>query len=510
MSRGAPAVPEVLAAVDLGSNSFHMVVARHSHGQLVVIDRLREMVRLGAGVAPDGRLDKEVGQRALDCLQRFGQRLRDMHADNVRVVGTNALRIARRKQSFLERARDALGHPIEIISGMEEARLVYSGVVHTLPAEAGRRLVVDIGGGSTELIVGEGFEPQLMESLQMGCVTLSQQFFADGKLSAKRLERARLAARMELEPIQEAFLRRGWTQAIGSSGTVRAIAESIQQLEAGSQAGLVTAHGLDHLLEEMERRGHVNLLDLEAVTNERKPVFPGGVVILAEIFEALGLEQMRMAEGALRDGLLYDMIGRLTSEDARERTVTSMQSRYHVDLAQAARVEATVLGFLEQLREPWGLDDPLAELALKWAARLHEIGLDVAHSGYHRHGAYLLENADMPGFAKEEQLLLARLVGAHRRKLDLGGLEDLIPPWDRKAIHLVVMLRLAVLLNRARSNVAIPAIALAARGHTLEVRFSARWLRERPLTMADLQQEIDFLAPEGVRLRIYSGSREPA
>jgi exopolyphosphatase/guanosine-5'-triphosphate,3'-diphosphate pyrophosphatase len=347
-----------------------------------------------------------------------------------------------------------------------------------------------------------------MESLQMGCVTLSQQFFADGKLSAKRLERARLAARLELEPIQQAYLRRGWTQAIGSSGTVRSIAESIQELVPGSPPGTVTATGLELLLKKLEQRGHVNLIDLEAVTAERRPVFTGGAVILAEIFEALGLEQMRMAEGALRDGLLYDMIGRLTSADARERTVTSMQSRYHVDTQQGARVEHTVLGFLEQVKQVWGLDDPMAELALKWAARLHEIGLDVAHSGYHRHGAYLLENADMPGFAREEQRLLARLVGAHRRKLDLEGVEDLIPPWDRQALHLIVLLRLAVLLNRSRSNVALPEIALNARGHTLEVRFTARWLKERPLTVADLQQEIDFLAPVGVRLRVYSGQRE--
>ena len=203
-------VPEVLAAVDLGSNSFHMVVARHSHGQLTIIDRLREMVRLAAGVAENGRIDKEVAARALACLERFGQRLRDMNADSVRVVGTNALRLAHRKQAFLERAREALGHPIEIIAGMEEARLVYSGVAHTMPSEPGKRLVVDIGGGSTELIIGEGLTPLDMESLQMGCVALSERFFRDGKISAKRMERARLAARLELEPVQAAFRRRGW------------------------------------------------------------------------------------------------------------------------------------------------------------------------------------------------------------------------------------------------------------------------------------------------------------
>ena len=496
---------DVIAAVDLGSNSFHMVVARYSHGQLVIIDRLREVVRLAAGVGDDGRIDKDVVARALACLERFGQRLRDMHARNVRVVGTNALRISRRKQAFLERARDALGFPIEIVSGMEEARLIYSGVAHNLPNELGRRLVVDIGGGSTEIIIGERYEPLELESLQMGCVSLSQRFFGDGRLSAKRIERARLAARLELEPIQAAFQRRGWERAVGSSGTVRVIADSIREIDPA--ASNVTPEGLELLLKRLAESGSLRELDLDAVSEERRPVFPGGTVILAEILAALGIAQMRFVEGALRDGLLYDMVGRMTRSDARERTVGSMQRRYHVDIEQAERVEATAMAFLNQLRTAWGLDDPLAELSLKWGARLHEIGLDVAHNGYHRHGAYLLENADMPGFAREEQQLMARMVGSHRRKFTLERLEDLIPPWDRLAIYLIVLLRLAVLLHRGRSAVALPNIELAARGRTLELRFPARWLNEHPLTIADLQLEIEYLRPEEVRLRVFSGGR---
>jgi exopolyphosphatase/guanosine-5'-triphosphate,3'-diphosphate pyrophosphatase len=482
-----------------------MVVARYSHGQLVIIDRLREVVRLAAGVGDDGRIDKNVAARALACLERFGQRLRDMHARNVRVVGTNALRISRRKQAFLERARDALGFPIEIVSGMEEARLIYSGVAHNLPNELGRRLVIDIGGGSTEIIIGERYEPLELESLQMGCVSLSQRFFGDGRLSAKRIERARLAARLELEPIQAAFQRRGWERAVGSSGTVRVIADSIREIDPA--ASNVTPEGLELLLKRLAESGSLRELDLDAVSEERRPVFPGGTVILAEIIAALGIAQMRFVEGALRDGLLYDMVGRMTRSDARERTVGSMQRRYHVDIEQAERVEATAMAFLNQLKTAWGLDDPLAELSLKWGARLHEIGLDVAHNGYHRHGAYLLENADMPGFAREEQQLMARLVGSHRRKFTLERLEDLIPPWDRLAIYLIVLLRLAVLLHRGRSAVALPNIELAARGRTLELRFPARWLNEHPLTIADLQLEIEYLRPEEVRLRVFSGGR---
>jgi exopolyphosphatase/guanosine-5'-triphosphate,3'-diphosphate pyrophosphatase len=502
-SEAAPRnVPDVLAAIDLGSNSFHMVVARYSHGQLIIIDRLREMVRLGAGVVENGRIDKEVAARALSCLQRFGQRVRDMPAGSVRVVGTNALRRAHRKQSFLERAREALGHPIEIISGMEEARLIYSGVAHTMPSEPGRRLVADIGGGSTELIIGDGLVPLELESLQMGCVSLSERFFRDGKISAKRVDRARMAARLELEPVQAAFRRRGWEHAAGSSGTVRAIGDVIRELDPTSQQ--VTGEGIEKALEHIIAAGHVKELRLTPITEDRRPVFPGGLVILAGIFEVLDLQEMRIAEGAMREGLLYDMLGRFTNEDARDRTVRAMQKRYHVDLAQAERVEKTARKFLEQTCSAWALEVPLADVALSWAARLHEIGLDVSHSGYHRHGAYLLENADMPGFPREEQRLLARIVGGHRRKLSLEGLEELVPPWDRSALYVMVLLRLAVLLHRGRSPAALPQIELRATARSLEVDFPAGWLKDHPLTSADLQQETEYLRVSGLRLRVFS------
>jgi exopolyphosphatase/guanosine-5'-triphosphate,3'-diphosphate pyrophosphatase len=507
LTRGvARPIPEVLAAVDLGSNSFHMVVARYTHGQLTIIDRLREMVRLGAGVDANGRLDRDIAARALACLERFGQRLRDMQARGVRVVGTNALRRAHRKQAFLERAREALGHPIEIISGMEEARLIYAGVAHTMPSEPGLRLVCDIGGGSTELIIGEGLAPLDLESLQMGCVSMSERYFGDGRLSQKRIARARVAARLELEPVQANFRKRGWNHAAGSSGTIRAIADCIREFDP--QANAITPEGLERVIAALADVAHVRDIEYAAVDDERRDVFPGGVAILAEVFEQLGLEEMRIADGAMREGLLYDMLGRFTDEDARERTVRAMQRRYHVDSAQAERVEATAVEFLGQVAESWQLEDPLAELMLRWGARLHEIGLDVAHNGYHRHGAYLLEHADMFGFPREEQLLLARLVGGHRRKLTLEGLEQLVPPWDRRAPSLIVLLRLAVLVHRGRSTAEMPEIRLEARGRALIARFPARWLRDHPLTIADLQHEIEYLGAVGIRLRVFSAGAQ--
>ncbi len=500
MARPAAKVPGVLAAVDLGSNSFHMVVARHDHGQLVIVDRLRETVRLGAGLDEQGRLSRDAVERALQCLERFGQRLRDMQAASVRVVGTNTLRKARRKGAFLDRAREALGHPIEIIAGVEEARLIYLGVAHTTPQEPGARLVVDIGGGSTELILGEGLVTRQLDSLYMGCVSFSAAYFSDGDITEKRLKKARTAAQLELAPVVSRFRRSEWESAFGASGTLRAV-NDVLQARGGAAAG-ITRDGLEWLLDECLRCGATSRLKLPGLAPDRQEVLPGGLAILVEVFDMLGVQSMRVAEGALREGLLYDLLGRLTDEDARVRSVRAMAGRFHVDFAHAERVEATALGFLAQVREAWKLDEPLAESLLSWAARLHEIGLDISHAHHNRHAAYLLQNADMPGFPREEQQMLAALVGAHRRKLNLESLEDLVPPWHLKAEYLIVLLRLAVLLHRDRVPRALPEISLRAKARTIEVGFPPGWLDDHPLTVADLEQEVTYLQAAGMRMRV--------
>ncbi len=491
-------IPEVIAAVDLGSNSFHMVVARHSHGQLNILDRLRESVRLGAGLDEQGRLHREAIEIALACLERFGQRLRDMKAESVRVVGTNTLRKAKRKGAFLDRARSALGHPIEVISGIEEARLIYLGVANTTPSEPGRRLVTDIGGGSTEIIIGEGLHTKKLESLHMGCVGMSSRIFSDGVITEKRLKRARLAARLELQPVQATFKSLGWDQAVGSSGTIRSVSDI---LRARGGDGVITPAAVESLIEQLLRAGELSKLRLQGLTEERLPVFPGGLAILAEILAVLDIKAMKVADGALREGLLYDIVGRFTDEDARVRSVRAMQGRYHVDLAQAARVETTAMDFLRQTQAEWALEEPFAEMVLCWAARLHEIGLDVSHSHYQKHGAYLLEHADMPGFPQEEQRILAYIVGAHRRKLQLEALQELTPPWHIKSQFLIVILRLAVLLHRGRSPVALPKIDLQPRARALDIVFPKGWLDSQPLTAADLENEIEYLKASSFRLR---------
>ena len=498
LGRGDPA--EIMAAVDLGSNSFHMVVARNQHGDPSIVDRLREMVRLASGLDRDKMLDEASQERALACLRRFGQRLRDMRAHQVRVVGTNTLRKARNATAFLAKAEEALGHPVEVISGIEEARLIYLGVSHHTESTDGANLVIDIGGGSTELIIGEGYEPQHLESLYVGCVGISRAHFDDGKLSAKRFDRARLAVRLELRPVAAAFRRRGWKRAIGSSGTIRAARDVAREL--GLVDSGVTAAAVEAVIEELIKARRSDELRLPGLGAERAPVFAGGMAILAEVMSTLRIERLDISNGALREGLLYDMLGRLHDEDARERSIHAMQRNYHVDLEQAARVEATAATLLEQVARSWQLSGALFRQLLVWAACLHEVGLDIAHARYHHHGGYLVANSDLPGFPQLEQKLLACLVMLHRRKLDDPFLDELPGTWRGPAFKLVVLLRLAVLLNRSRSPSDLPTIGLATGKDSLELRFPAGWLDDNPLTAADLAQETEWLASRGFELKI--------
>ncbi len=490
----------VLAAVDLGSNSFHMIVAREQEGQLVVIDRLREMVRLASALDHKGRLAGDSRQRALDCLKRFGQRIRDMHAHQVRVVGTNTFRRARNAGEFLAEAEAALGHPVEVVSGIEEARLIYLGVAHHVDRHDGATLVVDIGGGSTELIVGERFEPRHLESLSIGAVGVSRTFFEEGRLTRRRFSKARMAVRLEMQPVTAFFRRVGWARAVGSSGTVRAAAEVAHQLGLVDQ--VITSDALEHIIAEMIAAGHLRSLNLPGLGSDRAPVFPGGLAILVEVMNCLGTDTLQVSDGALREGLLYDMVGRLHDEDMRELSVRAMQRRYHVDAEQAGRVESTAVRLWQQVATAWSLQDTRYGRLLAWAARLHEVGLDIAHSRYHQHGAYLLANADLPGFDRLEQQQLALLVGHHRRKLDSLSFDRLRSQWHKPMFRLIVLLRLAVLLNRSRSAGEVPLPRLTAGAMTLRLQFRNQWLAGNPLTEADLKREKQWLGVRGFSLDV--------
>lgn len=496
---------EILGAVDLGSNSFHMVIARFSHGQLVVMDRLRESVRLAAGLDRRNRLDTASQRRALQCLARFGERLRNMHAGRVRVVGTNTLRKARGAERFREQAARALGHSVEVISGIEEARLIYLGVSHSLPKLRGTQMVVDIGGGSTEIIQGRGFTPETMESLYIGCVGLSSLAFPGGKLNARHFREARQIARLELEPIKGRFPNRQPARVAGASGTIRAAYDVLTSLGRARKG--VTVKDLEFLIREMVGLGHVRRLSLPGLSEDRAEVFPGGVAILVEVLASLNLHRMVVAEGALREGILYDMVGRLTDEDVRGRTVRAMQARFRVDTKQAARVTATALNFLRQVGPRWELHREPDRAMLAWAGALHELGLDIAHAHYHHHGAYILENADMPGFARDEQYVLAGIVRCHRRKFGQDLFTTLPREWRTRALRLTVLLRLALLFQRGRTARPLPDLRLSVSGDSLQLSLPARWLQDNPLTEADLAQECRHIAGAGLGLQIVRRKR---
>jgi exopolyphosphatase/guanosine-5'-triphosphate,3'-diphosphate pyrophosphatase len=491
--------PATVAAVDLGSNSFHLIVAQFQGSRLMVVDRLKDMVRLAAGLDEANRLGDDVVERALAALSRFGQRLQDIPSGNVRVVGTNTLRKARNGDAFVARAREVLGHDIEIISGREEARLIYLGVSHALEDNLDRRLVVDIGGGSTEVILGRQFQPEHMESLFMGCVGMSQEFFRSGDITPAAMKAAELAARQELEPIETAYRQHGWDSAIGASGTILSVFDVVAA--AGDSREVITAEALKTLKRRLVDAGHVDTLDLPGLPRQRAAVFPGGVAILSALFKSLGIERMQVSGGALREGLLWDLLGRQHQADIRERTVDDLIRRYHIDALHAQRVQGTVLDLLAAAQDAWELEGTGLDGLLRWAARLHEIGMDIAHSQYHKHGSYLLQYMDMPGFSRTEQRKLALLVRSHRRKFPNAEMGEVLMDGERSIRRLALLLRCAVVLHRSRSARQTPPLcAIQADLAGLHLVFPDRWLREHPMTRLDLAEEAAVWAGEGMTL----------
>lgn len=497
-SRLPPGV-ETLAAIDLGSHSFHLIVTRLQGEQMVVLDRMRERIRLAAGLDADRNLTPEAIARAVDCLRRFGERVATMPRGSVRAVGTNTLRQARNAAVFLERAEEALGHPIEIISGREEARLIHLGVSHSTPDTGGRRLVIDIGGGSTECILGHGFDILEADSLYMGCVGYSTRFFADGTLDEAKFAEAELAAELEIEPVVAAYRRLGWSRVLGCSGTILAVAAILR--ENGWSSEGVSSAGLLRLRRSLIDAGTIERLALPGLSEDRRPVIAGGVAILVALFRRLGLEQLDTARGALREGALYDLLGRIRQEDVRERTIQGFEEHYRSDRDHAGRVEETALELLSQVRDAWSPADPdVARAYLRWASRLFEIGLALSHTGYHKHGAYLVEHSYMAGFSRGDQLALAALVLTSRRRFR-GSAFDAIEPARRADVRmLAILFRLAAQLRRSREPEAPPVSMRIEAGPRIRLAFPAGWLARHPLTLATIEEEARFLAEDGVVL----------
>ena len=487
--------PAQLGALDLGSNSFHLLVAQEVAGRIQVLDKYKEMVRLADGLDENNVIDEKTLDRALNCLERLGQRLQSLRPEHVRIVGTNTLRKAANADSFIQQAEALLGHKIEIVSGREEARLIFVGVCHDLGIAEKARLVVDIGGGSTELIVGKETQAVELESLHMGCVSMSKKHFPDGQITDKAMQNAIRAALVELEPVVGEFSAQRWENAVGASGSINAIAEVVRQSYGRSQ---FNRGDLQELVNRTLSAGHIDKLDFSGLAAERKPVFAGGLAILVAVFDALNISHMTPAQGALREGIIYDLLGRQQSADARDDTVMQLQQRYRVDTTQANRVKATALTLLDQVAPAWQIQSSDSKQLLGWAADVHEIGMDVSHSGFHKHGAYLLEHMDMPGFSRTEQQQLAMLVATHRRKLTKSPFVDATSELQKLAL----VLRLAVLLHRNRSNV--PGIPLFIQAHEQKVtlHIGEAWLRKNPLTVDDLNNEKSYLQASPYSLKV--------
>jgi exopolyphosphatase/guanosine-5'-triphosphate,3'-diphosphate pyrophosphatase len=493
-----PKTSDVVAAIDLGSNSFHMKIARAYEGELQVLDRMREMVHLGAGLDDEGNLTRDVQQRALECLARFGERVRAMPQRAVRAVGTNTLRNARNAREFNAAAEKALGHSIKVISGEEEARLIYLGVAHTLADNGQRRLVLDIGGGSTELIIGEHSKPTHIRSLEMGCVSFSMRYFKDGEITAKRMQRARDAAAESISAAETVFRDSRWQHAVGASGTIRAVHNLVREAKWTSDG--ITRDSVEKLGDAMIKQGAVDKLRNLGLNAERAPVFPGGLAILSALFDVLKLDYLRVSDGALREGMLYDMLGWPPDDDTCTSSVLALANRFHVDATQAARVEQTSLALFDQVRDSWGLNDPQLRRVLAWAAQLHEIGLDIASNQHHKHGAYIAENADLDGFTPFEQRLLAAVVRSQRGKFSAGVWKELdgAPLLQRTAL----LLRIAVILHRSRSPEPLPRLSASGSRNGLTLKLPKYWIAERPLFRVDFAQEVDYLKEIGLKLEL--------
>lgn len=495
---------DTLAAVDLGSNSFHMIVARIvGEGQLQVLDRLRELVQLAAGLNNNGHLSEAAQKRALACLARFGERLRNLPPRAIRAVGTHTLRRAENANEFLTKACIALGYPIEIIAGDEEARLIYLGVSHALDFDKARRLIIDIGGGSTEFIVGGGAEEgryRCQESIEIGCVHHSRQFFPRGVIRETFIQRAEAAAQTMLQGIEQQFRYLGWEEIVGVSGTIRSIARVIAA-QGWCERGIITAEALKALTHLMIDAGHIKNLRFRGLDPERRPIFPGGVAVLKGAFESLGIKCMVVSDGALREGLLYDLVGPIRQESICDRTVANLAQRYRIDRSHSSRIKDTAMQLLKAAASEWEFGkEHFSRLA--WAAILHEIGLILSHSQYHKHGAYLLAYSDMPGFSHQEQQVLAFLVRGHRRKLPVTKLNLLPKELRQSTLRLCLLLRLAVLLNRNRSPANLPRLIFKVDQRVLKVNFSAGWLAQHPLTASDLAQEAIYVKAGGYHLKV--------
>ncbi|MBE2897067.1 exopolyphosphatase [Pasteurellaceae bacterium HPA106] len=491
------------AAIDLGSNSFHMIIARIVNGSIQVLSRLKQRVQLAQGLDDNNHLSQAAIDRGVACLALFAERLQGLPAENIRTVGTYTLRQAVNKADFLTAAKAVFPYPINIISGEDEAKLIYSGVCHTQP-ESGRKLVVDIGGGSTEMIVGDGFKPVLANSRNMGCVSFEVVFFPNGTISRAQFERARQTALSRMADLSAPYRAIGWDTVLGSSGTVKTVSQIVQA--NFDPSGLITAEILTTVIERVLAVDHFSKINLKGLNAERASVFVPGLAILSALFENYGIEQMRYSDGALREGVMYGLEKAFVVDNIRERTIDSLMEHFTVDQAQALRVTDTAM-LLGQKYACWANEQQAEELLniLFCAAFIHEIGLCINHKGVQKHSAYIIEHSDLPGFDYHQQHLLTQLVRFHIGPVNLNELNIPARYAKRDVVSLLVMLRLAIIINRSRQATE-PAerfsFTITEKCGLWRLEFEPNYLARNPLTEKELKEEGALLHALGIRLEI--------
>ncbi|WP_438862719.1 exopolyphosphatase [Neptunicella sp.] len=479
-----------VAALDLGSNSFHLVVARIVADSVQILHTIKQKVRLAEGLDDNDVLSDEAISRGLDILALMAQSLTGFSPDSVRIVATHTLRKAKNAKVFIKAARKIMPYPVEIISGIEEARLIYSGVAHT-SYDDGQRLVVDIGGGSTECIIGEGLEPLLLRSVKMGCVSYTQRFFANGDVSKKRFNRAVTAAQQELELLDKKYRKLGWQCCIGTSGTIRTILDVAAKLSANPQKSTIDLADLAQISELCCKADRVEDIQLDGLGEDRQPVFVAGLAILTAVFKSFDIAEMAYSTSALREGVIYEMEDGLARNDIRQRSAESLATRYDVDTEQARRVLATTMQLYDACQSGWQLDNNELKSMLGWAALLHEVGLQINSRAVQRHSAYILQQVELPGFNQEQQELLAMLAGVHRKKIRLAELPELDQYDTGQVYKLIALLRLAVLLNIQRQDDSVPKLDVQSKNSVISLTFADQWLDEQPLLAADLAREAE-------------------
>jgi exopolyphosphatase/guanosine-5'-triphosphate,3'-diphosphate pyrophosphatase len=488
-----------VAALDIGSNSFHLVVARIVAGSVQILHRVKQKVRLADGLGKDGVLSDDAMQRGLDTLKVIAESLQGFEPQNVRVVATHTLRKASNAKAFLKAAKKVFPFPIEIISGTEEARLIYQGVAHTNHQE-GQRLIVDIGGGSTEFIIGEGFDTKAVRSLQMGCVSYTNRFFKSAELKPKAFAKAITSAQQELEMIDKKYKQIGWKTCIGTSGTIKTIIDMVTQLDKSNRSNHLTLKDLLILKDLCCEAKTSQDLQIPGLTEDRRPVFAAGLAIIIGTFKSLDIQQMIFSQDALREGVLYEMEAQLTQPDIRQRSAESLATRYDVDVEQAKRVLTTTMLLHQQTKKEWHIDNQELKNILAWAALLHEVGLHINTRGIQRHSGYILQNIELPGFGQEQQNLLATLARFHRKKIKATDIHEFTLLSQEQVYRLIALLRLAVMLNIKRQDDILPEIILKAESDQIHVRFPIGWLAQKPVFSADIEQESIYLKELGLIL----------